>query len=262
MSEGYGVLAKFDIILTTPEKFDAISRRWKDLSGLMDNIGLLCVDETHTIGDSRGGVLEGIVARCKTMSNVVKSKCLSAPPPIAALRVVAVSATINNIDDFAMWLNAQVYVFGDEHRPCPLTTHVLGYPSSHNEFLFQRNLDFRLIDVIRTHAQGKPSLVFCSTRNLAMGTATFLVQNSGSMFIRDFAHRANLELEAMKTHDKVLSSAIKHGLGIHTAGLDAHDRAQVETLFRQNQVCFISRWPSETSKTTEPTGFRFIRVVL
>ena len=43
---------------------------------------------------------------------------------------MAVSATIPNVQDIADWLNvppAGLLVFGEDHRPCRLTTVVRGY---------------------------------------------------------------------------------------------------------------------------------------
>ena len=50
--------------------------------------------------------------------------------PIARVRFVAVSATIPNVADIATWLDvppAGLQVFGEDHRPCKLTTVVRGY---------------------------------------------------------------------------------------------------------------------------------------
>eukprot|EP00954_Amorphochlora_amoebiformis_P027818 1388029-Amorphochlora_amoeboformis.AAC.2 len=46
-----------DIICTTPEKIDSLTRRWKTNSVFMDCIGLLLVDEIHLIGEERGACL-------------------------------------------------------------------------------------------------------------------------------------------------------------------------------------------------------------
>ena len=52
--------------------------------------------------------------------------------PIASARFVAVSATIPNVQDIAEWLGADplrggLHVFGEDHRPVRLVTHVRGY---------------------------------------------------------------------------------------------------------------------------------------
>ena len=42
----------YNLILTTPEKWDALTRRWKDHTGLVRMIKLVMIDEVHTINDS------------------------------------------------------------------------------------------------------------------------------------------------------------------------------------------------------------------
>ena len=54
--------------------------------------------------------------------------------PIAKVRVLAISATIQNIGDVAEWLNVPaqgMLVFGEEARPVKLTTYVKGYAKVH-----------------------------------------------------------------------------------------------------------------------------------
>jgi len=55
-----------DLVVTTPEKWDSMTRRWnatKSLNGSMDSIGLLLLDEVHVLGEDRGACLEGTVTR-------------------------------------------------------------------------------------------------------------------------------------------------------------------------------------------------------
>ena len=50
-------IASYDVITTTPEKWDAMTRRWNASSfsmELMDSICLLMVDEIHLLNESRG----------------------------------------------------------------------------------------------------------------------------------------------------------------------------------------------------------------
>ncbi|CAM9338858.1 unnamed protein product [Ectocarpus sp. 12 AP-2014] len=61
-------LASADVILTTPEKWDSITRRWKEHAFLVGTVALVLVDEVHTIGEERGATLEVILARMKMVS--------------------------------------------------------------------------------------------------------------------------------------------------------------------------------------------------
>ena len=56
------------LILTTPEKWDSITRQWTEHLSLLSAVKLLLVDEIHLIGDeSRGGCIEAVICRMKTV---------------------------------------------------------------------------------------------------------------------------------------------------------------------------------------------------
>ncbi|KAH1038633.1 hypothetical protein J1N35_040376 [Gossypium stocksii] len=130
-----------DIILTTPEKFDAVTRyRIKD-GGLsfFSDISLLLIDEVHLLNDLRGATLEAIVSRIKMLARYPEMKSSA----LASVRFLAVSATIPNTEDLAEWLEVPVQGikrFGEEVRPVKLTTKVFGYASAKNDFLFEKRL--------------------------------------------------------------------------------------------------------------------------
>lgn len=69
-SESFHDLASAHFILTTPEKWDSLTRRWTDNFFLMASVKLFLVDEVHLIADeSRGCCLEAIVCRMKTIQS-------------------------------------------------------------------------------------------------------------------------------------------------------------------------------------------------
>ena len=78
---------KCNIIITTPEKWDLLTRRWSDYSRLFELVKLVLVDEIHTIKEKRGASLEVILTRMNTMCQNI--------------RFVALSATVPNIEDLA-----------------------------------------------------------------------------------------------------------------------------------------------------------------
>lgn len=60
-------LYKTDVYITTPEKFDAVSRHWR-LRSWVRSISLVVIDELHLIGTDRGYVLESIVSRLRYLA--------------------------------------------------------------------------------------------------------------------------------------------------------------------------------------------------
>jgi ATP-dependent DNA helicase HFM1/MER3 len=159
------------IIITTPEKWDSVTRNWKDHAKLMNMIKLFLIDEVHMLHDERGATLEAVVSRMKSVHSDV--------------RFIALSATVPNSSDIATWLGrdngnqeepAKEERFGEEFRPVLLQKHVAGYPHGGNEFSFEKMLDSKLPDVILRYSHRKPIMVFCFTRKSCESTARVLAQ--------------------------------------------------------------------------------------
>jgi antiviral helicase SLH1 len=51
-----------DVIVTTPEKWDGISRSWQT-RGYVRQVSLVIIDEIHLLAGDRGPILEIIVSR-------------------------------------------------------------------------------------------------------------------------------------------------------------------------------------------------------
>lgn len=59
------------------------------------DISLVLIDEVHLLNDPRGAALEAIISRIKMISRSPQMET----SPLAHVRILAVSATIPNIDD-------------------------------------------------------------------------------------------------------------------------------------------------------------------
>ena len=126
---------KASIIITTPEKWDSVTRKWKDHTRLMQLVRLFLVDEVHILRDERGATLEAVVSRMKSV--------------VSNIRFVALSATVPNSEDIATWLGkdsttqhlpAHREVFGESFRPVQLKKHVYGFEAKGNDFAFESML--------------------------------------------------------------------------------------------------------------------------
>lgn len=124
------------IIITTPEKWDSVTRKWKDHAKLMQLVKLFLIDEVHILKEARGATLEAVVSRMKSVGSNV--------------RFVALSATVPNSEDIAAWLGrsttnqhlpAHRERFGEEFRPVKLQKFVYGYQSNGNDFAFDKICD-------------------------------------------------------------------------------------------------------------------------
>jgi pre-mRNA-splicing helicase BRR2 len=101
------------IIVTTPEKWDIITRKSGDRA-YIDLVKLIIIDEIHLLHDLRGPVLEAIVAR--TIRQIETTSEL--------VRIVALSATLPNYEDVAAFLRVKpesgLFFFDNSFRPVPL----------------------------------------------------------------------------------------------------------------------------------------------
>jgi ATP-dependent DNA helicase HFM1/MER3 len=67
-SESFRDLASAHVVLTTPEKWDSLTRRWTENFVLFASFKLLLIDEVHLVADeSRGSCLESVICRMKTI---------------------------------------------------------------------------------------------------------------------------------------------------------------------------------------------------
>jgi len=147
-------LASSNLILTTPEKLDSVTRRWRSHIFLLGNIKLLMIDEVHLLGDGgKGGCLEGVICRMKNIKNCA-IETTSTNLQASALRIITVSATLPNVADIATFVEAPpsgTFSFDASYRPVPLTTIVKSCGKIwKNEFLFSKQvseLAVRLLSV-------------------------------------------------------------------------------------------------------------------
>ncbi|KAG9449909.1 hypothetical protein H6P81_009874 [Aristolochia fimbriata] len=235
-------IQEVDIILTTPEKFDAVTRyRIRD-GGLsfFSDISLVLIDEVHLLNDPRGAALEAVVSRVKMLSRRPEMNSC----PLAIVRFVAVSATIPNIRDIAEWLMVPeegIKRFGEEMRPIKLTTKVFGYTAARNDFLFEKRLQNFIFDILMQHSRGKSALVFCSTRKGAQDAAQCLSQTAMGLgqsnpFIKCKEQQDRLKEASLLFSDKQMQSCILYGVGYHNGGLCQKDRNLIEGLFLKGDL--------------------------
>ncbi|XP_059449049.1 DExH-box ATP-dependent RNA helicase DExH17 isoform X2 [Corylus avellana] len=214
-----------DIIVTTPEKFDAVTRyRIKD-GGLsfFGDIALLLIDEVHLLNDPRGATLEAIVSRIKMLARYPEMRSSA----LGHVRFIAVSATIPNIEDLAEWLLVPVQGikrFGEEMRPVKLTTKVF--------------------DVLMQYSRGKSALVFCSTRKGAQEAAQCLSQTAmtfghSNSFVKSREQQERLREASLSCSDKQMQSYIIYGVGYHNGGVCLKDRNLIESLFLKGDIQII-----------------------
>lgn len=220
------------IIVTTPEKWDSVTRKWKDHIKLLQLVKLFLIDEVHILKDTRGATLEAVVSRMKSIG--------------AQVRFVALSATVPNSQDIATWLGkdhanrdlpAHREAFGEDFRPVVLQRHVYGFENNGNDFAFDSFLDTKLPNLVAKHTKGKPIMVFCFTRKSCESTAAKLAEWWTKSSIADRAWPQPDRKVAVGNKD--LQALVSRGVAFHHAGLDLQDRLAVEKEYLKGGISVI-----------------------
>ena len=233
-------MSEADIILSTPEKWDSVSRKWNEMEAFVGAIKLLMVDEVHFIADEeRGATLEATVCRMKYISAWKQRQANSndAQP----LRIMAVSATVPNLLDVGTWLGAppeNICRFGQDFRPVPLSIHVVSGGKFVNEFVFDKGLNVQIPNLIRAHSSGRPTLVFCATRKSSQAAALQLARECAPHLISGSQRQLLQEhmRQITSCQDRDLRECLAAGVGFHNGQLGTEDRRLVETLFTRRAL--------------------------
>ena len=112
------LLERATIVVTTPQRWDMLSRRWKQRKNVQ-SVALLIVDELHLIGGEVGPVLEVCISRMRYISSQTESRT----------RIVALATSLANAKDLAEWIGCTAHGLFNFHsnvRPVPLELHLQG----------------------------------------------------------------------------------------------------------------------------------------
>ncbi|KAG8628336.1 hypothetical protein KVT40_004209 [Elsinoe batatas] len=221
------------VIVTTSERWDSLTRKWKDHERLVRLIRLLLIDEVHILGQNRGAALEAVVSRMKSVGSNI--------------RFVAVSATVPNVQDVATWLGrdqdrssspAALERFGEDFRPVRLKKHVIGYDlRTSNDYQFDAAITKSIPDVIQKYSGGKPIIIFCMTRKSCGTTANLLAE----WYVRckDGEKPWTIDGRPVVVGDRDLQATLQAGIAIHHAALSAGDRSAIESGYLAGSIKVI-----------------------
>lgn len=224
-------LLKADILITTPEKWDGISRNWQQRA-YVQKVGLIIFDEIHLLGQDRGPVIEVIVSRMNYIADKLTNK----------IRMIGLSTAMANGSDVANWFGVPPYFFFNfkpHLRPVPITIYFSGFPEKHY-CPRMATMNKPAYNAIKSYSDGKPVLIFVSSRRQTRLTALDLIGMLALEFSGQYPYLkiSSLELdyylEGVK--DSNLKQTLSFGIGMHHAGLVTEDRQIVEELFVKNKI--------------------------
>ncbi|KFY16944.1 hypothetical protein V491_05161 [Pseudogymnoascus sp. VKM F-3775] len=229
-------IADTQIIVTTPEKWDVITRKATDMS-YTNLVRLIIIDEIHLLHDDRGPVLESIVSR-----TIRKMEQTGDP-----VRLVGLSATLPNYRDVASFLRVDplkgMFHFDGSFRPCPLRQEFIGITEKKAIKQLKTMNDITYTKVLEHVGTNRNQMIiFVHSRKETAKTARYvrdkaLEEETISQILRsDAGSREALTTEAESVNDRDLKDLLPYGFGIHHAGMTRPDRTSVEDLFNDGLI--------------------------
>lgn len=219
-----------DVIITTPEKWDGISRSWQT-RGYVRKVSLVIIDEIHLLAGDRGPILEIIVSRMNYIAASTKN----------SVRLLGMSTACANATDLGNWLGVKEGLFNFRHsvRPVPLELYIDGFPEVRGFCPLMQSMNRPTFLAVKNHSPDKPVIVFVPSRRQTRLTAKDLINFCG---LEDNPRRflnmeeEDLQLNLSRIKDDALKEAISFGIGLHHAGLVESDRQLSEELFLNNKI--------------------------
>ena len=233
------------IIVTTPEKWDIVTRKSGDRT-YTQMVKLLIIDEIHLLHDNRGPVLESIVARTVRQIETTKEH----------IRLVGLSATLPNYEDVALFLRVNskrshdddkdhrvqgLFHFDNSYRPVPLAQQYIGVTVKKPLQRFQLMNEI-CYEKVKAVAGKHQVLIFVHSRKETAKTArairdAAMANDTLSLFLKDdSASREILQSQTDLVKNTDLKDLLPYGFAIHHAGMARVDRDLVEALFAEGHA--------------------------
>lgn len=225
--------ASSDLSVMVFESFDALTRfSWNTLR----DVDTLIIDEFHMIGEfTRGPTLESAITRAKIIN--------------PSMRIIALSATLRNIEEIEGWLEGKCVEH--DYRPVPLHKEVLDA-----EMFNTKNKNDVIVKVLEKSIKDKSqALAFVSTRRFTESLATYVSKKINKKINlkqrEQFKKVSDRILEVPKKKGSLptstcvkLAESLEHGIAFHHAGLFNEQKEIIEDEFRNGNILMITATPS------------------
>ncbi|MFB6304783.1 MAG: ATP-dependent DNA helicase, partial [Haloferacaceae archaeon] len=252
-------LASRDIIVATSEKVDSLVRNGADW---IDDLSCVVADEVHLVDDpNRGPTLEVTLAKLRKLN--------------PGLQVVALSATVDNADEVADWLDAELVA--SDWRPIDLRRGVHYGDAINFADGSQREVpaDGRQTPALVADTldgdeddedgeDGGSALVFVNSRRNAESAAERLADVTGERLtpdereaLREVASEVRDVSDAETSDD--LADVVARGAAFHHAGLAPEHRSLVEDAFRDRLVKCVCATPTLAAGVNTPSRRVIVR---
>ncbi|MGN0176282.1 MAG: DEAD/DEAH box helicase [Methanobrevibacter sp.] len=222
-----------DLSVMVFESFDALTRfSWN----VLREVDTLIIDEFHMIGEySRGPTLESAITRAKIIN--------------PNIRIIALSATLRNIEEIEGWLDGTCVEH--DYRPVPLHKEVLDA-----EMFNTKNKNDVIVKIVeKAMKDNSQALAFVSTRRFTESLATYVAKKINKKINKEqrlkFKEVAEKLLDVPKKKGSLptstclkLAEAAELGVVFHHAGLFNEQKEIIEDEFRNGNILMITATPS------------------
>ena len=217
-----------DILVMTPEKVDSATRKHDSPRyGFVTDVACCVIDEVHLLdSERRGSVLEVTISRLRRLCDP---------------RIVALSATMTNVEEVADWLDAPAgttFDFGEEYRPVELESGVRTYTHGENAFADKYRRLYRALDLAEDHIRDDgQALVFVASRQDTVRAAEKARDELASRDVPIGARGDyDFHTETQALENRTLRNSALDGVGFHHAGLSKSDKDRIEEWFREGKI--------------------------
>ncbi|KAJ7895943.1 Sec63 Brl domain-containing protein [Mycena olivaceomarginata] len=221
-------IAQTQVIVTTPEKWDLVTRKPTGEGELASSLKLLIIDEVHLLNEKRGAVIETIVARTLRQAQSSQSH-------------------LPNYMDVAEFLGVSRYkglfYFDSSFRLVPLEQHFIGIKGKAGSPQSRKNLDrVAFQKVSELVAQGHQVMVFVHARKetvktaLALRESSVLEGNADDFSCEDHPQWSMFRQNIGESRNKEMKQLFDGGFGIHHDGMLRSDRNMMERMFEARAI--------------------------
>jgi superfamily II DNA/RNA helicase len=230
------------VLVTVPEKWDVMTRNSStgggagSDQGIMRMVQLVIIDEVHLLNETRGAVIETVVARTKRYMDTSGHH----------VRLVALSATMPNYQDIAAFLRVEehnLFFFDGRYRPVPLEQSFLGVKATDPMKRVQKYNDLAYERCLEAVRDGHQAMVFVHSRSDTYATAEAISEiankKGDSSFFdceKNCKNYHSWQQHVEKSRNRKVRELFKHGFGCHHAGMLRSDRNLTEKMFHEGAI--------------------------
>lgn len=264
--------SRAQIMVCTIEKANSLIN-YMIQKGTYHEMGCIVVDEAHVISNSLNGyMLEILISKVKHLNSPCERGDLAKVRQLVDVQLIAMSATVGNVEDMSRWLQSKLYI--TSFRPVPLKEHI----KAGKEIFDVKGEQLRLIqtcnlrdaeDVVSLCAEGvkrgQQILVFCPSKVACYVNCKLITELLSAYDVPIAEEHILSGREALATElltaqiasgrdDKVLREAVLAGVAYHNSNLDQSERQIIEEAYKGGLIQILVATTTLAAGVNLPAG--------